>query len=441
MSHAPIDTAAPDNRHCPAVLIAAPGSGQGKTILTAALARLHRRQGRRVRVFKIGPDFIDPMIHQRASGERVDNLDLWMVGAEESRRLLHQAAGEADLILLESAMGLYDGSPSGADLASLLGVPVLLVIDAAGMAQTFGAVAQGLASHQPGLPFAGVVANRVGSPYHGELLGESLPTGMRFFGAVPRHETLTLPERHLGLVQAQELDALDQRLDEAAGLLLEAGLDSLPEPVSFAPAEQHAPAPLLAGVRIAIARDAAFSFIYEANLDLLRALGAELSFFSPLHDRALPEADALWLPGGYPELHLQALAANAPMKAALQAHQQAGKPLYAECGGMLYLLERLSDREGHSAEMAGLLPGSASLQPKLAALGLQALALPEGELRGHAFHYSRTETSLEPWRRGQRQRRAQLPGEAVYRRGRTIASYLHLYFPSSPAAAAALFRP
>src|SRR5690606_7319667 len=200
-------------RHCPAVLIAAPASGQGKTTVTAALARLHRNLGRPVRVFKCGPDFLDPMILARASGAPVYQLDLWMVGALESRRLLWEAAAEADLILIEGVMGLFDGTPSAADLARHFGVPVLAVIDGSAMAQTFGALAHGLASFQPDLPFSGVLANRTGSARHGEILRDCLPPGIRWYGALPRSPGMQLPSRHLGLVQADELTDLDARLD------------------------------------------------------------------------------------------------------------------------------------------------------------------------------------------------------------------------------------
>lgn len=207
------------SRHCPAVLIAAPASGQGKTTVTAALARLHRNQGRKVRVFKCGPDFLDPMILERASGAPVYQLDMWMVGEQESRRLLWEAAAEADLILIEGVMGLFDGTPSSADLARHFGVPVLAVIDGTAMAQTFGALALGLARYQPDLPFAGVLANRVGTLRHAQLLEGSLTEGLRWYGALSRETGIELPSRHLGLVQASELNDLDVRLDAAAEAL------------------------------------------------------------------------------------------------------------------------------------------------------------------------------------------------------------------------------
>lgn len=429
-----------NSRNCPALLIAAPASGQGKTTVTAALARLHAQAGRRVRVFKCGPDFLDPMILARASGQPVYQLDLWMVGEEQSRRLLWEAAGEADLILIEGVMGLFDGAPSAADLARRFGVPVLAVIDGSAMAQTFGALAHGLASFQTNLPFAGVLANRVGSVRHGEILRDSLPAPLRWYGALPRSAEVELPSRHLGLVQAEELADLDTRLDAAAEALAQSADTELPPAVTFAAPRVAKVEPLLAGVRIGVARDAAFAFLYQANLDLLRALGAELLFFSPLRFTRLPAVDSLYLPGGYPELHLRGLSRNRPMAEAIRAHHAAGKPILAECGGMLYLLDGLTDSTGVREPMLGLLPGEARMRSRLTALALQEVALPEGRLRGHTFHHSELESPLEPLARGEcpNYRRT---AEAVYRQGRLTASYIHFHMPSDPVAAAALLRP
>ncbi|MDH0336413.1 cobyrinate a,c-diamide synthase [Metapseudomonas otitidis] len=427
-------------RTCPALLIAAPASGQGKTTVTAALARLHARQGRRVRVFKCGPDFLDPMILARASGHPVYQLDLWMIGEAESRRLLWEAAGEADLILIEGVMGLFDGSPSAADLARHFGVPVLGVINGAAMAQTFGALAVGLATYQPDLPFAGVLGNRVGSQRHSDLIRDSLPDWIRWYGALSRSAEVELPSRHLGLVQAEELADLDARLDAAADALAASAEVALPPAVAFAAPAAEPLEPWLEGVRIGVARDTSFAFLYQGNLDLLQRLGAELVFFSPLVDAELPAVDSLYLPGGYPELHLPQLAGNPAMAAAIRAHHQAGKPILAECGGMLYLLEALTDAAGQSAELLGLLPGRAVMQKRLAALALQEAALPEGTLRGHTFHHSLLESPEAPLVRGLCPNDKPV-AEAVYRIGRLTASYIHFYLPSNPRAAAELLRP
>lgn len=427
-------------RHCPALLVSAPASGSGKTTVTAALARLHRRRGRRVRVFKTGPDFLDPMVLERASGNPVYQLDLWMGGEAHCRQLLYEAAGNADLILIEGVMGLFDGNPSSADLAHKFGIPVLAVIDGSAMAQTFGAVAHGLANYRPGLSFAGVIANYTGSAAHARMLADSLPVSLAFFGALPRENELALPDRHLGLVQAAEIADLDARIDRAAELLARTAAADLPPVASFAPQTATLPSPWLHGRRIAVARDAAFSFIYRANLELLEAMGAEIVFFSPLVDSALPVADSVYLPGGYPELHLGTLARNEAMKRAVGEHHAQGKPIVAECGGMLYLLESLTDSSGQSAPMAGVLPGHARMKPRLANLGLQEMPLPEGHLRGHTFHHSRMETRLAPLTHAS-DTRASGRGEPVYRHGRVHASYVHAYFPSNPEAVARLFQP
>lgn len=432
----------------PALLIAAPASGQGKTSIVAGLARLYARQGKRVRVFKCGPDFLDPMIHAVASGNPCENLDLWMCGEDDAAWRLSRAAQNADVILVEGVMGLFDGAPSAADIARRFNLPVLAVIDAGSMAQTFGAIAHGLATYQPDLPFYGVLANRVASTGHAEMLEESVSPGIRWCGTVPRDEAASLPERHLGLHQAAEIDDLMARLDRMADHLEKtplAGLDAAGSTiitVSPAPSFPSLP-PLLKGKTIAIARDAAFCFLYPANLELLESLGAQLSFFSPLAGDALPTCDALWLPGGYPELHAATLAQRHDLFAQLHNHVKADKPLLAECGGMMVLFDTLADKEGNIHPMAALLPGQVAMQPRLTALGGQETDLPEGTLRGHTFHYSKTETSLTPLTHARRQRplAGKTQGEAIYRLQRLTASYVHFYFPSNPAAAAALFLP
>lgn len=430
------------SRSCPALFVSAPASNQGKTTVTAALARLHTLQGRVVRVFKTGPDFLDPMIHARASGQPAYQLDLWMGGEDHCRQLLYDAAGDADLILIEGVMGLFDGTPNSADLARLLGVPVLAVIDAESMAQSFGAIAHGLSSYRADVPFYGVLANRVAGERHAEMLRQGMREQTTFLGAVMRDAGFELPDRHLGLVQAQEVGDLDQRLTALANALGATELARLPPAVDFRPPNTVSPAlePVLDGVTIGVARDRAFSFLYPANLDLLRELGAELVYFSPVAGDDLPPVDSVYLPGGYPELHLAQLGANRALALALRRHVAAGKPMYAECGGMLYLLESLTDVHGQRASLAGILPGSATMQPRLKGLGYQSVPMPDGVLRGHTFHHSAMETSLVPWARGERLFNT-TPGEAIYREARLLASYLHTYFPSNPKAAAGLFAP
>jgi cobyrinic acid a,c-diamide synthase len=428
------------SKSCPALLITAPGSNHGKTTVTAALARYHVNQGRKVRVFKTGPDFLDPMILEHACGQPVYQLDLWLVGAAECRRLLYEAALEADLILIEGVMGLFDGDPCSADIAEQFSVPVLAVIDAAAMAQTLGAVAFGLANFRQNLSFSGILANNVASTRHNEMIMQAMPSTIRYFGGMPRDKQFVLPERHLGLVQAEEVSDLETRISAAAAAIALTGLTALPEAVAFAKPGSAVLPKLLSGARIGIARDNAFSFIYPANLDVLRAMGATLVFFSPLADTNLPDVDSLYLPGGYPELHLPALKDNLAMKAALQEHYQQGKPIYAECGGLLYLLESITNKAGECGNMVGLMPGRAVMQNRLQGLGCQSAPMPGGVLRSHTFHHSTIATSLVPIAHGERLSDTS-PGEAIFQIKRLTASYLHCYFASNPAAAAQLFMP
>nr|WP_286197269.1 cobyrinate a,c-diamide synthase [Variovorax boronicumulans] len=435
-------------QRCPALLVAAAASGQGKTTVACALARLHARQGRRVRVFKCGPDFLDPFWLAQASGAPVHQLDLWMTGDDDCRARLHAAARDADLVVVEGVMGLFDGEPSAAELARRFDLPVLAVVDAGAMAGTFGALAFGLQHYQPGLRWAGVLANRVASARHAQLLQDGLRAPADWLGGLPRDAALALPERHLGLTVATELDDAMARLDAAADALAATPLGRMDATdlqrwtVAFAaPVEATASGRPLAGRTIAVARDAAFCFVYAANLDCLRALGAELRFFSPLQDAALPACNALWLPGGYPELHAARLSANTGLRADLHAHVRAGKPVWAECGGMMALFDTLVDGQGRAHALWGLLPGRVQMQPRLAALGPQQLALPDGLLRGHTFHYSTCETPLAPAARTARPGLASAPdaGEALLQHGSIRASYFHAWFASSPAATASLF--
>ncbi len=421
--------------HCPALLICAPSSGSGKTSITAAIARLHTRNGRRVRCFKTGPDFIDPTILEQASASPVYNLDPWIMGVDHCRELLFDAAQSADLILIEGVMGLFDGDPSSADLAQLFGLPLLAVIDGSAMAQTFGAIVHGLMNYRRDIKFAGVLANRIGSAYHADLLRSSLrelSTRSNFrFGWVPRSTDFALPERHLGLQIAEEIGDLHERMDKLADAIAMTEWAELPSPIEFLAAIDDVKIPAtLQGVRIAVASDAAFCFLYRANLEWLQRMGAQIELFSPLVERAIPPADALYLPGGYPELHAKALAENLSMRDSIAAHIDANKPVLAECGGMLYLATTLVDLHGDKHALLGVLPATATMNHKLAALGSQQGVFGERTIRGHTFHYSTLQADIAPIAYAQTQSGGS--GEAIYRRGCVVASYVHWYFPSNP---------
>ena len=424
---------------CPVLMISAPASGQGKTTLTAGIACLHKSRGKDVRVFKVGPDFLDPMILERASGNPVYQLDLWMNGENNCRQLLHEAGDQADLILIEGVMGLYDGKPSSADLAVLFDIPVLLIIDAGSMAQTFAAVAQGIANFRPSVRIAGIVANNVASARHAAMLKEDFPPFIPYLGEFFRSNKIALPSRHLGLVQAEEIADIDERVREAAKAVELTQIDRIIELVDLPPASSTTPPQLLKDLVIGIAKDRAFSFLYEANLKLLHEMGAQLKYFSPLSDKCLPEVDSIYLPGGYPELHLSELENNVSMKESLRKHFENEKAIYAECGGMLYLLDSLEDREGRVCQMVGLLPGSAAMESRLKGLGYQSAEFEHGVLRGHTFHHSKTTVDATPASYGTRLCSSSA-GEPIYQLKGLITTYLHLYFPSNPRAAASLFK-
>jgi cobyrinic acid a,c-diamide synthase len=420
------------------LLVSAVASGQGKTTVTAALARALVKRGQRVRVFKCGPDFIDPMLLERASGAPVGSLDLWMVGLDQCRSQLAQAAAEADVILIEGVMGLYDGTPSSADLANAFGVPVMAVIDASAMAQTAGALVHGLRDYGP-VEMAGVIANRVASPGHAAMVAASMK-GIPLFATLAR-QPKALPERHLGLVLPSELNDVDELLDRMAAELAfdDAAWEALRTTrIDLTPLAQQLE-PLLAGVTIAIARDAAFAFLYPANLRTLAGMDATLTYFSPLADEAVPAgADAVYLPGGYPELHAQALSEAHTWTASIRTAHAAGMPILAECGGMMALADTLADQAGAAWPMAGLLPGAVAMQKRLAGLGSQGLETAHGILRGHTFHYSTLTTEAAPMAHTVKHPSG-VTGEAVYRVGSLTASYFHAYFPSCPRAVAAMF--
>ncbi len=428
----------------PGLIVAAPASGGGKTLLTLALLSHLRREGRAVRAFKTGPDYIDPGFHTRAIGAACPNLDPWAMRPETLATLWRGLAGAAEIVLGEGVMGLFDGARDGtgstADLAADLGLPVVLVLDVAGQAASAAAVAHGFAGFRSDITVAGVICNRVGGPGHAAMLRRALDeAGIACFGCLPRLPALALPSRHLGLVQAGELDDFDTLLARAADwvadhLDIDALLAAAARPRTLG-ADGPAPLPPL-GQRIAVARDTAFAFAYESILDGWRRAGAEVLPFSPLADAApAAEADAVYLPGGYPELHGATLAAAGNFRGGLERAAARGAAIYGECGGFMTLGRGLVDGEGVRHAMTGLLPIETSFETPRLHLGYRRITLlaeaplgPAGQrYRGHEFHYaSLTEADGGDALFGASDAEGNNAARLGCRVGQVMGSYLHL---------------
>lgn len=432
------------------LIIAAPRSGSGKTTLTLGLMRALRRRGLAVAGLKCGPDYIDPAFHAAATGRQSYNLDSWAMREPMVQTLAMQASDGADLIICEGLMGLFDGVPgtadrSGAtaDIAAAFGWPVLLLLDVSGQSQTAGALALGCARFDPRVQIGGVVLNRVGSDRHKGLASAAIEqAGLRVFGALPRAGEIVLPERHLGLIQAGETEGLDATLEKLADFIeAHVDLDWILATASASPNDSQA-SPIAfrpPGQRIAIARDAAFSFLYPHILAGWRSAGAELHFFSPLADEAPPEAcDVCWLPGGYPELHAERLAQAANFLAGVRRFA-ATRPVHGECGGYMVLGRGLIDAGGTRHEMLGLLDLVTSFATRRLTLGYREARLigdsvlgAEGtRYRGHEFHYA---TIAEP---GADAPFAEVidaygspPKFSGSRRGHVTGSFFHLIAPA-----------
>jgi cobyrinic acid a,c-diamide synthase len=389
----------------PGLLIAAPASGTGKTTVMLGLLAALRERGLRVQPFKNGPDYIDPAFHRAAIGRESFNLDTWAMPGPMLDGILSLAEG-ADLVLAEGSMGLFDGvaapgatgNGASADLAARMGWPVVLVIDASGQAQTAAAVAQGLARFRSDVRVAGVILNRIASPRHEALVRTGMDeAGLTVLGVLPKRATISMPERHLGLVQAEEQPSLQALIAEAAALMREnVDLDALIAAASTTAATTGPAKITPPGQRIALARDAAFSFVYPHLLHGWRAAGAELLPFSPLADEA-PDAsaDVCWLPGGYPELHGGTLAQADRFRTGLIAFADT-KPVHGECGGYMAMGAAIVDKDGVRHPMVGLLGLVTSFEKRKMHLGYRNATLAQPipgqgtgrSLRGHEFHYS-----------------------------------------------------
>ncbi len=439
----------------PAFVIAATNSGAGKTTLTLGIMAALKRRGLVVQPFKVGPDFIDPGHHTAVTGLPSRNLDGWMLSRSYNTTLFSRLMARADCGVVEGVMGLYDGfSPvsdagSTAELARWLSLPVLLIVDAASMARSAAAVVKGFAEFDKNLRFAGVIFNRVGSQSHLSILKEAVShyCDVPCLGGLVRDTCLVMPERHLGLVTSEEAALSGERLDHLAGVVenhldLDGLLRACEVPIPDIPVED-APAGKTRA-RIAVARDKAFCFYYPDNLELLERAGAELVFFSPLTDERVPEGcHGIYIGGGYPEVFAEALAGNGAMRESLRRAGEKGCPIYAECGGLMYLSRGIVTESDKRFPMVGLLPFSTRMLSRFRALGYREIRLlkegplgPEGLLaRGHEFHYSEIleqgETGWEPLYKVVGRRKGEARGEG-YRIHNTLASYIHLHFGSNP---------
>ncbi len=444
------------------LVVAGERSGVGKTTVTMALLAALTRWGDRVQSFKVGPDYIDPMFHQFITGRACRNLDPLLTSETYVRRCFADASQDAEFALVEGVMGLFDGASGRDDVAStahvarLLSLPVLLVLDCARMSRSVAAIAHGYRSFDPRLHLAGVVLNRVGSDRHLNLLMEALePLGLPILGVLRRQDEITLPDRHLGLVPTDELPGLEQLCDRLASLaetsfdwnqlrpLLKASKLEIPPPATTE-TETKIQNPK-SKIRLAVARDRAFSFYYADNLELLEQLGAELVFWSPLHDAALPKGvDGLYFGGGFPEVFAAELAANLAARATVGAAIQTGLPTYAECGGLMYLTQSIVDFDGTPWEMAGVLPTAAVMGKRLTLGYRRAIAQQDtflyrqGEtLWGHEFHRSSlTNLSKNPLYCLQ----SYTPQSPSFPEGWQLpnlhASYLHIHWGARPVVAA-----
>ncbi|WP_417915248.1 cobyrinate a,c-diamide synthase [Candidatus Electronema sp. JM] len=429
----------------PSLLIAGTQSGCGKTTVTLGIMAALRQRGLSVQPFKCGPDFIDPSLHLLVTGRVSRNLDIRMCGPDWVRQCFSRHADNQSISVIEGAMGLFDGgSGSAAELAALLKVPVLLVLDVRSMAESAAAVLRGFETLDPRLRIAGVIFNQVGSARHLQLVSEAVRRQCRaeIIGWLPRESGISLPSRHLGLHMGAEVELNRQRLVslieehvDLDRLLALAGEAQIPAAPPAAPLEP------VGKVRLGVAWDEAFCFYYQDNLDLLQAAGAEIVRFSPLHDKALPEnVDGLYFGGGYPELHAAQLAANHTLREQVLAFSRAGRPVYAECGGFMYLCEAIADSEGGRHEMAGVFPVTARMGQRLRRLGYRTAELREdcllgpagGVLHGHEFHYS----DIDPMPDAVRRIYTLDDGRAEgYLLNRTLAGYVHLHWGGSQEAA------
>ena len=450
----------------PRVVIAATASGVGKTTATIALIGAMRARGLKVAAFKCGPDYLDPTYHERAAGVRSHNLDGWMMDRDAVVATFARASGGADIAVIEGMMGLFDSAtPTGdegstAQIAKWLDAPVILVTDASGIARTISAVAAGFARFDPAVRVAGMICNRVGGRGHLDLLRAAEPE-VPIVGGFPASAALAFPERHLGLLMADESNVPQRLIDGWSRLAAEwLDLDAIVEIARSAPAlvagrvtdAKQIGSSSRARCRIGVAYDAAFHFYYEDNLNRLRSLGAEIVNFSPIRDRELPDVDGLYFGGGYPEAFARELSSNTAMLAAIRGFAGSGGLIYGECGGLMYLTDAIRTLDGARWPMAAIIPGVAAMSERLQAIGYvevetradSVLGPARTRFRGHQFRHSTLEVADSGGRvettYNVTPRWGGAPFAEGYRVGNVLASYVHAHWASNPAIAEALVR-
>lgn len=441
----------------PCLMIAGTHSSVGKTLLTMGLTVTFREKGLTVQVFKVGPDYIDPSYHRAVSGRACFNLDSWMLDREALQKVFLRGCAEADLCLVEGVMGLFDGfsatseEGSSAEISKIFDIPILLVLDAAKLARSAAAMVKGFTTFDPQLKFAGILLNRVSGEKHASLLKSAIEsmTDIPVLGFIPKDKELEIPERHLGLIPAQEFASLEmlsslkrsvmqycdvERMIQRANELTQAsGAIDADNSSAFRQAPNT--------VRIAYAWDEAFHFYYQDNLDFLQELGAELVPFSPTHEAQLPDViHGLYFGGGFPEVFAKALSGNDSMKKAIRTYSGKGIPIYAECGGLMYLSEGITDLEGKFYSMLGLIPGKIEMTSRLQNFGYQSARLirdswigkANGTFRAHEFHYSTWSAPLDSSAHQVKPKRGGDERFEGYLDWHILASYLHLHFLAVP---------
>ena len=443
----------------PRIIIAGTSSGVGKTTIVTGLLGALKQRGLNVQSYKVGPDYIDPGYHYLASGKPAYNLDTWLVPELKMTTIFGRTAINSDISVIEGVMGLYDGGRNGISstgaIAKLINSPVILVIDAKSMGESAAAIALGFKLYDQKINVAGVILNRLGSNTHRDMVCEAMnKIGIEVLGCIYRNSALTTPERHLGLLPTTENNANEAVAVMTKQISQQVNIDRIIEIANSAhPLELSLPSkntPKINNIRIGVAQDEAFSFYYPESLDVLTSLGAEIVPFSPLNDKQLPNVDGLILGGGFPEMFVSALTANISMRKEILSAIKGNMPVYAECGGLMYLTRQIIGFDGNTYDMVGAIPAISTMENKLQTVGyIEAIPLmpnvlsTQEALRGHEFHFSRMIHDCPetfPWAYKIKKMRTGTVYNGGFISKRLLASYLHIHFAGNEAAAASFIR-